>query len=90
VSTTNRFARLRAWRAGAVPERLLAVALLLGLIVEAGHIYGWFRPLPGAERLLTIGVLAIGIAQIIVSRPHPPGTAAASPPSARSARTTPP
>jgi hypothetical protein len=69
-----------------------AVALPLGaqLVAVATQIYGWFRPLPGAERLLTIGVLAIGIAQIIVSRPHPPGTAAASPPSARSARTTPP
>ena len=69
-----------------------AVALPLGaqLIAVATQVYGWFRPLPGAERLLTIGVLVIGIAQIVVSRPRPPGTAAASPPSARSARTTPP
>ena len=34
---TNRLARLRAWRAGAVSRRLLAVVLLLGLILEAGH-----------------------------------------------------
>jgi len=68
-----------------------AIALPLGaqLVAVATQIYGWFRPLPGAERLLTIGVLAIGIAQIIVSRPRPPATAAASPPPARSTRAPP-
>ena len=68
-----------------------AIALPLGaqLVAVATQIYGWFRPLPGAERLLTIAVLAIAIAQIIVSRPRPPVTAAASPPPAHSARTSP-
>jgi hypothetical protein len=63
-----------------------AIALPLGaqLVAVATQIYGWFRPLPGAERLLTIAVLAIAIAQIIVSRPRPPATAAASPPPVRS------
>jgi hypothetical protein len=64
-----------------------AIALPLGaqLVAVATQVYGWFRPLPGAERLLTIGVLAIAIAQIIVSRPRPPATAAAPPPPADSA-----
>jgi hypothetical protein len=68
-----------------------AIALPLGaqLVAVATQIYGWFRPLPGAERLLTIGVLAIGIAQIIVSRPRPRATATGSPRRARSTRTSP-
>jgi hypothetical protein len=50
-----------------------AIALPLGaqLFAVATQIYGYVRPLPAAERLLTIGVLAIGVAQIIVSRPRP-------------------
>jgi hypothetical protein len=50
-----------------------AIALPLGaqVVALATQIYGWFRPLPAAERLLTIAVLAVGIAQIIVSRPRP-------------------
>ena len=60
-----------------------AIALPLGaqLFAVATQVFGWFRPLPNAERLLTIAVLAIAIAQIIVSRPRPPPTAAASAPS---------
>jgi hypothetical protein len=66
-----------------------AIALPLGaqLVALATQIYGWFRPLPNAERLLTIGVLAIAIAQIIVSRPRPSATATASLPPVRSAAT---
>src|SRR5689334_21331852 len=66
-----------------------AIALPLGaqLVAVATQIYGWFRPLPNAERLLTIAVLAIAIAQIVVSRPRPPATAVASRPAVRSART---
>ncbi len=50
-----------------------AIALPLGasLFAVATQVYGYFRPLPDAERLLTIAVLLIGIAQIIVSRPRP-------------------
>ncbi len=50
-----------------------AIALPLGaqVIALATQIYGWFRPLPAAERLLTIAVLAVSIAQIIASRPRP-------------------
>jgi hypothetical protein len=49
-----------------------AIALPLGaqIFAVATQIYGWFRPLPAAERLLTIAVLLVGIAQIIVSRPR--------------------
>ncbi|MEJ2889623.1 hypothetical protein [Actinomycetospora aeridis] len=63
--------------AGARPSREItgwpAIALPLGaqLVALATQVYGWYRPLPPAERLLTIGVLAVGIAQIIVSRPRP-------------------
>ena len=62
---------------GARPSREItgwpAIALPLGAqsFAVATQIYGWFRPLPAAERLLTIAVLVIGIAQIIVSRPRP-------------------
>lgn len=50
-----------------------AIALPLGaqLFAVGTQVYGWFRPLPNAERLLTIAVLAVGIAQIVVSRPRP-------------------
>ena len=50
-----------------------AIVLPLGaqLFAVATQVYGYFRPLPAAERLLTIAVLIIGIAQIIVSRPRP-------------------
>ncbi len=68
-----------------------AIVLPLGaqLFAVATQVYGWFWPLPAAERLLTIAVLVIGIAQIIVSRPRPRATATASSPPARSARTSP-
>ena len=50
-----------------------AIALPLGaqLFAMATQIYGYVHELPPAERLLTIGVLAIGVAQIVVSRPRP-------------------
>jgi hypothetical protein len=50
-----------------------AIALPLGaqLFAVATQVYGYFHPLPGAERLLTIAVLCIGIAQLVVSRPRP-------------------
>jgi hypothetical protein len=53
-----------------------AIALPLGaqLFAVATQIYGYFRELPAVERLLTIGVLVVGIAQIIVSRPRPEPT----------------
>jgi hypothetical protein len=41
------------------------------LFAVARQVYGYFQPLPAAERLLTIAVLVVGIAQIIVSRPRP-------------------
>jgi hypothetical protein len=52
-----------------------AILLPLGaqLFAVATQVYGYFRPLPAAERMLTIAVLIIGIAQIIVSRPAPEG-----------------
>jgi hypothetical protein len=66
--------------AGARPSREItgfpAIALPLGaqLVALATQVYGWYRPLPPVERLLTIAVLAVGIAQIIVSRPRPTRT----------------
>ncbi|MEJ2865547.1 hypothetical protein [Actinomycetospora flava] len=66
--------------AGARPSREItgfpAIVLPLGaqLVALATQIYGWYRPLPPVERLLTIAVLAVGIAQIIVSRPRPTRT----------------
>jgi len=50
-----------------------AIALPLGaqLFAIATQIYGYVHELPAAERLLTIGVLAIGVAQLVVSRPRP-------------------
>ncbi|GAA4916340.1 hypothetical protein EV188_104480 [Actinomycetospora succinea] len=53
-----------------------AIALPLGaqLVALATQVYGWYVPLPPVERLLTIGVLAVGIAQVIVSRPRPART----------------
>lgn len=49
-----------------------AIVLPLGaqLFAVAPQVYGYFWPLPAAERLLTIAVLIIGVAQIIVSRPR--------------------
>lgn len=51
-----------------------AIILPLGAQVFAlgTQIYAYFDELPPAERLLTAAVLAIGIAQIIVSRPRAP------------------
>jgi hypothetical protein len=50
-----------------------AIALPVGaqLFAVATQIYGYVRVLPPAERILTIGVLLIGMVQIIVSRPRP-------------------
>jgi hypothetical protein len=50
-----------------------AIALPLGaqLVAVGTQIYGYVRELPPTERLLTIGVLVIGIVQIVVSRPRP-------------------
>jgi hypothetical protein len=62
---------------GAQPPREItgwpAIALPLGaqLFAVGTQVYGYFWPLPATERLLTIGVLVVGIAQIIVSRPRP-------------------
>ena len=49
----------------------IALPLFAQAVAVATQVYGWFRPLPPAERLLTIAVLVLGIAQIIVSRPRP-------------------
>lgn len=51
----------------------IALPLFAQAVAVATQVYGWFRPLPPAERLLTIAVLVVGIAQIIVSRPRPSG-----------------
>jgi hypothetical protein len=50
-----------------------AIVLPLGAQVFAVvvQVYGYFRPLPDTERLLTIAVLLVGIAQLVVSRPRP-------------------
>jgi hypothetical protein len=48
----------------------IALPLFAQVFALATQVYGWFRPLPAAERLLTIAVLIIGIAQIVVSRPR--------------------
>jgi hypothetical protein len=50
-----------------------AIVLPLGaqLFAVATQVYGYFRPLPAAERLLTIAVLIVGVTQIILSRPRP-------------------
>ena len=63
-----------------------AIALPLGaqLIAVGTQIYGYVRELPPTERLLTIGVLAVGIVQIVVSRPRPApseGSPSSGPPS---------
>ncbi|NMO91268.1 hypothetical protein [Actinomycetospora sp. TBRC 11914] len=63
--------------AGPQPAREItgwpAIILPLGAQVAAVaiQIYGYVRELPPTERLLTLGVLFVGIAQIIVSRPRP-------------------
>ncbi|MDD7964081.1 hypothetical protein [Actinomycetospora lemnae] len=49
----------------------IALPLIAQLVALATQVYGWYRPLPPAERLLTIAVLLVAIAQIIVSRPRP-------------------
>lgn len=62
--------------AGRRPSREItgfpAILLPLGaqLFAVATQVYGYFRPLPAAERMLTIAVLVVGIAQIVVSRPR--------------------
>lgn len=72
--------------AGPRPSREItgwpAIALPLGaqLFALATQVYGWYRPLPPVERLLTIAVLAVGIAQIVVSRPRPTNADAVRPP----------
>ncbi|WP_181782806.1 hypothetical protein [Pseudonocardia pini] len=50
-----------------------AIALPLGaqLFAVATQVYGYFRPLPLGERLLTVAVLFVGIVQIVVARPRP-------------------
>lgn len=70
--------------AGARPSReitgwpAIVLPLVAQLVALATQVYGWYRPLPPAERLLTVGVLAVGIAQIIVSRPRPTRTVTVS------------
>lgn len=49
----------------------IVLPLFAQLFALGTQVYGWFRPLPAAERLLTIAVLIIGIAQIVFSRPRP-------------------
>ncbi|RBY76074.1 hypothetical protein DQ238_18065 [Geodermatophilus sp. TF02-6] len=53
-----------------------AVVLPLGaqVFAVATQVYAYFYELPRLERLLTIAVLGIGIAQIIASRPRAPDT----------------
>jgi len=50
-----------------------AIVLPLGiqLFAVATQVYGYFRPLPATERVLTSAVLIVGIAQVIMSRPRP-------------------
>ena len=65
-----------------------AIALPLGaqLFAVATQVYGYFRPLPATERLLTIAVLIIGVTQIIVSRPRPDPDGEATEPQAGTLR----
>jgi hypothetical protein len=55
---------ITGWRAIVLPVGAQVFAV-------ATQIYGYVRELPPAERILTIGVLLVGIAQIVVSRPRP-------------------
>ena len=50
-----------------------AIILPLGaqIFAVATQVYGFFAELPRTERLLTIAVLGIGIAQVIAGRPQP-------------------
>jgi hypothetical protein len=59
-----------------------AIALPLGaqVFAVATQVYGYFWPLPLGERLLTMAVLVVGIAQIIVSRPRPDPEGGVTPP----------
>lgn len=52
-----------------------AIVLPLGaqLFAAATQVLGYFVELPSSERLLTIAILAIAAAQIVISRPRPPG-----------------
>jgi hypothetical protein len=54
-----------------------AILLPLGaqLFAVGTQVLAYFVPLPPSERLLTIAILAIGAAQIIISRPRPPAAA---------------
>ena len=49
-----------------------AIILPLGaqIFAVATQVYGYFAPLPRTERLLTIAVLGISIAQVIAGRPQ--------------------
>ena len=69
-----------------------AIALPLGaqLFAVVTQIYGYVHALPAAERLLTIGVLAVGIAQIVVSRPRPEPARDTAPPDTAPPDTAPP
>jgi hypothetical protein len=51
-----------------------AIVLPLGaqLFAVGTRVLAYFVTLPPSERLLTIAILAIGAAQIVISRPRPP------------------
>jgi hypothetical protein len=51
------------WRAIILPVTAQVVAIAI-------QIYAFFRPIPESERLLTAGVLALAIVQIVVTRPR--------------------
>ena len=57
---------------GLEPVGWSAIILPLGaqIFAVATQIYGYFAPLPRTERILTIAVLGIGIAQVIAGRPR--------------------
>jgi hypothetical protein len=69
---------IAAWRPateslpGLEPVGWPAIILPLGaqIFAVATQVYGYFAPLPRTERLLTIAVLGIGIAQVIAGRPQ--------------------
>ena len=62
-----------------------AIVLPLGaqLFAVGTQVLAFFVTLPPSERVLTLAILVIGAAQIVISRPRPPGTAAVPLPAKR-------
>ena len=62
-----------------------AIVLPLGaqLFAVGTQVLAFFVTLPPSERILTLAILVIGAAQIVISRPRPPGTAAVPLPAKR-------